>query len=201
MPSSGKPAAPKAATSVVRLVVREIVPGDRRKFTATSNDVDTGGGARDLRFRPEEKFRPVFARMFPSTKLVRAKRDGVETRIQINVGEVRWRDASDPGRPPVERSGEAEIWPPTTARPREMRLIRVHRYGFTSLLPPVQGEGKSVMMLIQEAQGVVRVRFTTERSIREGNWHRLIKPFLLRWLESNSRSGFLDLESGEEFPQ
>lgn len=81
-----------------------------------------------------------------------------------------------------------------------MRLIKVHEYGFSPLLPPLQVNGKTVMMLIHEAQGLVQVRFTTEASIRAGNWHRSIKPFLLRWLDSNSRSGFIDLQTGEEFP-
>jgi hypothetical protein len=82
-----------------------------------------------------------------------------------------------------------------------MRLIKVHEYGFSSLLPPLQIDGKTVMMLIQEAQAQsVIFRFITEGSIRTGNWHRSIKPFLLRWLDSGSLSGFIDLQTGEEFP-
>lgn len=199
MPSSGQPAAGGGASSVLRLIVREIVPGDRRKFTATSNDVDTGGGARDLRFRPENKFAPVFARMFPTTKTVTSRRGGAPVQLQVHTGQIRWPSASTPGQAPLYQTGQAEIWPSTNARPGEMRLIKVHEYGFSPLLPPLQVNGKTVMMLIQEAQGVV-VRFTTEASIRTNTWHRSIKPFLLRWLDSDSLSGFIDLQTGEEFP-
>jgi hypothetical protein len=199
MPSSGKPAASGTASPVLRLVVREIVPGDRRKFTATSNDVDTGGGARDLRFRPEDKFAPVFARMFPTTKTVTSRRGGAAVQLQVHTGQIRWPSVPTPGQAPLYQTGQAEIWPSTNARPGELRLVRVHEYGFSPLLPPLQVNGKTVMMLIQETQGVV-VRFTTEASIRTNNWHRSIKPFLLRWLDSDSLSGFIDLQTGEEFP-
>lgn len=199
MPSSGKPAASGTASPVLRLVVREIVPGDRRKFTATSNDVDTGGGARDLRFRPEDKFAPVFARMFPTTKTVTSRRGGAAVQLQVHTGQIRWPSVPAPGQAPLYQTGQAEIWPSTNARPGELRLVRVHEYGFSPLLPPLQVNGKTVMMLIQETQGVV-VRFTTEASIRTNNWHRSIKPFLLRWLDSDSLSGFIDLQTGEEFP-
>lgn len=199
MPSSGKPAASGTASRVLRLVVREIVPGDRRKFTATSNDVDTGGGARDLRFRPEDKFAPVFARMFPTTKTVKSRRGGAAVQLQVHTGQIRWPSVPTPGQAPVYQTGQAEIWPSTNARPGELRLVRVHEYGFSPLLPPLRVNGKTVMMLIQETQGVV-VRFTTEASIRTNNWHRSIKPFLLRWLDSGSLPGFIDLQTGEEFP-
>ena len=35
---------------VARILYREITEGDLRKVLAKSNDSDTGGGARDLRF-------------------------------------------------------------------------------------------------------------------------------------------------------
>ena len=45
------------AMSDVKLVVyKKIVDGDLRKFSATSNDTQTGGGARDLRFSPAAEF-------------------------------------------------------------------------------------------------------------------------------------------------
>jgi len=199
MSSSGKPTASGGASTVLRLVVREIVLGDRRKFTATSNDVDTGGGARDLRFRPEDKFAPVFARMFPTTKTVTSRRGGVAIQLQVHTGQICWPSVPGPGQAPLYQTGQAEIWPSTNARPGELRLVRVHEYGFSPLLPPSQVNGKTVMMLIQETQRVV-VRFTTESSIRTNNWHRSIKPFLLRWLDSDALSGFIDLQTGEEFP-
>ena len=43
--------------SNVKLVIyKKIVDGDLRKFSATSNDQPSGGGARDLRFSPAKDF-------------------------------------------------------------------------------------------------------------------------------------------------
>jgi hypothetical protein len=41
----------KPPTAAARILYKEIVEGDLRKFRAESNDAATGGGARDLRFR------------------------------------------------------------------------------------------------------------------------------------------------------
>lgn len=190
-----------AVLPVVRILVREIVPGDRRKFTATANDETTGGGARDLRFRPEAEFSTFFRHMFPATKTVVATRGGQPRNLEVRVGTISWRDNSDPSQAPIERTAQAEIWPPTDARPGECRLAKVHEYGFSPLLPNDPTQGKTVMMLIENADGRIWVCFTTENSIRQGNWHRSVKPFLLRWLEGGTGSGFLDLEHGEVYPE
>lgn len=36
--------------AIAEILFHEIADGDVRKFNAESNDADTGGGARDLRF-------------------------------------------------------------------------------------------------------------------------------------------------------
>jgi len=41
---------------VTRFVFKELKDGDLRKFTATSADANSGGGARDQRFSPYDKF-------------------------------------------------------------------------------------------------------------------------------------------------
>jgi hypothetical protein len=95
----------------VLVVFREVLPGDLRKFDAESNDADTGGGARDLRFREGARMSPILARMFPN----QANADGV-TR-----GSVFWVTAQN-----VVGSGDIEFWPPTDARPNEVRLGRIY---------------------------------------------------------------------------
>ena len=50
--------------SIVRVLFVNIVEGDRKKFKATSNIADTGGGARDLRFNPKSVFWPFFEDIF-----------------------------------------------------------------------------------------------------------------------------------------
>ena len=39
-------------SNVKLIIYKKIVDGDLRKFSATSNDQPSGGGARDLRFSP-----------------------------------------------------------------------------------------------------------------------------------------------------
>jgi len=65
-----------AVAGVKRIVYKEIVEGDFRKFKAESNDADTGGGARDLRFRPHDEFAKVFRELFPRSQQKTRKRDG-----------------------------------------------------------------------------------------------------------------------------
>src|SRR4029079_6724773 len=65
-----------ADSAVARVVFREIVPGDLRKVEADAQDAGTGGGARDLRFRPYEKFAPVFSVLLPERVQEMRKRGG-----------------------------------------------------------------------------------------------------------------------------
>lgn len=49
--------------AIAEILFHEIADGDVRKFNAESNDADTGGGARDLRF--SLRFEAVLDRFFP----------------------------------------------------------------------------------------------------------------------------------------
>lgn len=50
------------AQGVKRFIFKELVEGDFRKFFAQSNDTDSGGGARDLRYKPQKEFYPFLKR-------------------------------------------------------------------------------------------------------------------------------------------
>ena len=54
--------------------------------------------------------------------------------------------------------------------------------------------------LFQQRNGVVRVYFTTETSLRSENWNSSIKNFAKDWMATDHRSAFLDLETNERFP-
>ena len=51
-------------SNVKLIIYKKIVDGDLRKFSATSNDQPSGGGARDLRFSPAGEFMAAFEKMF-----------------------------------------------------------------------------------------------------------------------------------------
>ncbi len=59
-------------------------------------------------------------------------------------------------------------------------------------------------MLFQQRNGVVRVYFTTETSLKVENWNSAIKSFAKKWLRTplrkRQRSAFLDFETNQRFP-
>ena len=88
--------------SNVKLVIyKKIVDGDLRKFSATSNDQPSGGGARDLRFSPAGEFMTAFEKMFPHRE------------NNVLYGRFSWAGYD---------STDVFINPPTNSRPNEIRI-------------------------------------------------------------------------------
>ena len=177
-------------TQVVRVVFQTLTEGDRLKMDAVSNVSQTGGGARDLRFRPESAFLPVFRKMLPEVILVPRG----ATQIETYRGTVSWIASGQ------EKSREMTVWPATDARPNECRIGGVNRFDFSGLVEQDPGGGRSVFLLFQQQNGSVRVYFTTETSLRSDDWNSTIKSFAKHWMGTRHRSAFLDLETGERFP-
>lgn len=184
-------------SAVSRVVYKEIVPGDLRKFKAESNDAPSGGGARDLRFRPYRNFGSVFERLFPQKRTVRRRRNRVDTNVDVLVGRFFWKDGA------IDRNMEAVFEPPTTARPGEGRLAVVHNY------PPLQhapsfDDGRVVVMLVQRQDGTVWPAFATEGSLRRGEWDAAVARAVLSCLDakrgkSQIARGFIDFELHEHY--
>ncbi|QHJ69220.1 hypothetical protein [Planococcus halotolerans] len=167
---------------VKRIVYREILPGDRRKSTATSANANTGGGARDLRFRNYDRFRPVFAKMFPHIN-----------EKGIAVGRFYWHEGEK------EVSSNAFFHPPTNARPKEGRIANIDKF-----LPiekiPAEEEGTSFVLLIQDSDGKVWPSFATEKALNT-EWHEDVRDVILGCHNSKKRStwatsGYVDFEYG-----
>ena len=175
---------------VIRVIFQILTEGDRLKMDAVSNVSKTGGGARDLRFRPESAFLPVFRKMLPEVVLERRKSAQIET----YRGTVSWEASGQ------EKSGEMTVWPATEARPNECRIGGINRFDFSGLVKPDPAGGGSIFMLSQLRNGVVRVDFITKSSLRVDDWHSTIKAFAKDWLGTGHRAAFLDLETKERFP-
>lgn len=168
---------------VVFVVFKEIVGGDLRKFRALSNDSPTGGGARDLRFRPFTVFDEGFARLFPDSRTARRRRGGAPVEVQIRVGRFWWKEADG-----HVHSKEA-IWePPTDVRANEGRLAVVHTYPPLRRLPP-SSEGRIVLMLAKRSDNSVWPHFATESELRAGLWSQELSTAILRCLDKRRRSG------------
>lgn len=162
-----------------RFVYKRIVAGDIRKLSADSADSDTGGGARDFRFNPADKFWPVFERMFTS------------------VASKKYLDAS------LIWDGETtktEVYPPTAARPNETRLTRVNACCPSNQIP--DGGEKFIFMLIQGEDGV-HASFMTKQRILKERFTQNLEQFLIRAIENSETAkvptGFVDLETCEQY--
>ena len=180
--------------NVVRVLFQNIDEGDRLKFVARSNIADTGGGARDLRFRPEGEFLPFFRDMFAGRKVHRRARQGRAQEIEVLTDTVVWNQGGK------EVSATMEIWPSTNARPNETRIARISSYGLDGLIQDDPNGGRSVFMMFQQKDGTIRIHFTTETSLKVDNWDPTIKKFAADWLNEGTKSAFLDLHSKERYP-
>jgi hypothetical protein len=167
-------------------VFKAIVAGDRRKFVAQSNDAPTGGGARDLRFSPYDKFALVFERMLPQ-----------KDEHGVCRGQFHWEENGQ------EKVGDAYFHPPTNARPNEGRLANVDKYLPKHSLPP-EGQDDVILLILQENDGSVWPYFTTVESLKSDNWQVNLRDKILGCCEAKrprhvTMSGFVDFETGEEF--
>lgn len=185
------------AAGVKRVVFKQIVEGDFRKFEAQSNDADSGGGARDLRFRPYDEFAKVFRHLFPGIRTEKRKRNGKKVNVEILVGRLHWSEGGKHG------SKEATFDPPTDARPHEGRIPVVHTYPPFNVLPPTN-QGRMVLLLIQRDDDTVWPAFATEDSLRSGAWQVSVSGPILRSLDGKRRAnqvarGYIDFVSGKEY--
>jgi hypothetical protein len=183
-----------ASNVIERVLLQNIEDGDRRKFVAKSNDSDTGGGARDLRFRPETEFLPFFRRMFTNKTYKTRKAKGNSTQIEVLSGTVSWQE------PTGIKSAIMEIWPATDARPNECRIARISEFGLDGFIQTDPNGGRSVFMMFQQANGDIMIYFTTETSLRTQNWDPKIKKFAQDWFADGCKSAFLDLVTREQYP-
>lgn len=186
-----------AEGNIALIVFREILEGDKLKFVAQSNISDSGGGARDLRFRNWNKLKPALTRMFPGTRSEPRRRSG-STMLDVHVGQLNWIDNGKT----VTR--EALLEPPTDARPNEGRIGRVHEYGCFTIKNIPEGSGRLIALFVQHKDGSVWPFVITEQSLEHDDWDPSVAKFLLSALNAprragNAAYGYLDMNTGEQF--
>lgn len=190
-----------APGAVARILYKELVEGDLRKLQANAADSDSGGGARDFRFRSFDTLLPVIRMMFPHTVTETRRRNGQPTQVDVFKGEFSWYDANQ-----NIVTKEAFIEPPTSARPGEGRLARVHEYPCLDASALQIGIGNRVLLLlIQLNDGSVWPYYAEERSLRTpGNWHSTVANELLDCLDAarpgnQAALGFRDFTNSSRF--
>ncbi len=180
------------------IVFRQILDGDRLKFIAQSNITDSGGGARDLRFRSWDKMEQTLRKLFPNSRTEKRKR-AADNALEVYTGNLNWLDKN--GKHVWK---EAALEPPTDARPNEARITRVHEFDCFTINQPAEGSGRLIALFVQKDDGSVWPYVITERSLEHDNWNRAVADFLLSALnaarrESNAAYGFIDFDSSEKF--
>lgn len=173
--------------SVARILYKEVVEGDLRKIAAESNDSDTGGGARDFRFGDFQRLEPIVRKMFPDVIKDWRRRGNQTIQVDILVGMFHW--YSDDG---AVLKRKVEFEPPTTARPNEGRITKVHEQpSFDVRRIPELGEGNRVLLLlVQRADGTLWPHFVTEKSLEiAGAWDPRVANELLACIRARRPAG------------
>ncbi|MBZ0248096.1 MAG: hypothetical protein K8F93_00410 [Burkholderiales bacterium] len=186
------------SSGVKRLVYKEIVLGDIAKAQAQSNITQSGGGARDLRFNPYTKFVKVFSKMLPT-----AEAHPTDAGKTVFTGGVRWEDSGG-----MIHTGKMEFWPPTTARPFEGRIAKIHDLAFFGAQLATLTTSKTdrlFVFIMQDDQGVVYLRYALESALRAGTGGDAgTHAKILACLDANrsdksSIMGYIDFETSEVY--
>ncbi len=139
--------------TIVEVLCHEITEADVRKINATSNDSQTGGGARDLRFSID--YAPYLDRLFPQEITY-------EGRTPYRIGAFEHIDAK--GKKTVEQVRYA--FQPTNARAREVRIAQISKLNLFLDLPEISGaDGVLFMAFIRKSEGLPQAQYLTERQI------------------------------------
>lgn len=171
---------------VKRFIFKELVEGDFRKFIAQSNDADTGGGARDLRFKPQKVFYPFFEKMM-----------AVKNSDGTLDDEFHWNFDGKGKRTKVK------VHPPTNARPNEIRIAQVNRCIPDEAVP--QNHEHIIFLIVQLSDNSLWPYFVTLSSIKnDDNWDPNVKKVIEKAFNANKKSsitatGFYDYETREEY--
>lgn len=149
------------------VVYKEILPGDVRKLLGASNDAPTGQGAKDLRF-PWRAFRPVMHQIFTERATGRGGRE-------IRKAQVLYLDSAN-----QPHYTELEYWPPTSSRPTEDRISRVHASPALGGQMPATDRGRVFVLLIRFDDGTIRCTYAYGNELsRSGVWAEELRTAIL----------------------
>lgn len=162
--------------AIAEILFHEIADGDVRKFNAESNDADTGGGARDLRF--SLRFESVLDRLFPQeiTK---------EGRKEYRLGTFVYKDSDGKVK---TQAGMHYDYQPTNSRPNELRICQLSKVPFFQNLPERHsGDGRLFVAFIRMTEGLPQMQFLTERQILNPQSNPLIAMEMRHAIDSTRK--------------
>ncbi|TCW19314.1 hypothetical protein [Dietzia cinnamea] len=179
-------------TVPVLFFYKEIVAGDLRKLVAESNDAKTGGGARDLRI-PWKPFQQIMHRIFTKDSIGSGGKP-------IRTANVTYLDKH--GKP---QHTELSYWPPTTSRPTESRIAKVHASPALGGQLPSMDKGRIFVVLTKFDDGTVRCDYAYEQDLKtKGVWATEASSQILNCMASAAHTnrtvqGYYDFTEGVGF--
>lgn len=170
----------------------EIKEGDVKKQIAQSNVSRSGGGARDIRIRPADKFTAILEQMFPR----KTAREGVWE------GTIQWEDDQQQIQHAV-----IELWRPTEARPNEARIGRINRIEAWEVDSKSYradlGRGKKwFYLLVKDTDGIVWARLLFEDNLpnEDPRVRRYVEERIKQTNPNHHVRGTLNFITREEYP-
>ena len=123
----------------------------------------------------------MIKQMFPQTVQEMRRRNNQPLRVDIFKGQFSWYDANQ-----NVMSKEAYMEPPTSARPGEGRIARIHEYPCFDASKVKIGVGNRVLLLlIQLHDGSVWPYYAEEKTLRsKGMWDPVVAKELLDCLDA-----------------
>lgn len=162
----------KRPERIVQAIYKELKKGDFRKGVAKSNDADTGGGARDLRFGGYAEVKDIFRSFLPERRTENRHRNKKPVALEILTGTGHWVEPLRPGEASSEtertRTFEVEFEEPTYARPTEGRLTRVNKYPFFGRddYLPADDKSRRFLLISRSESGLVYFHIVSEKILR-----------------------------------
>ena len=171
------------------------------ELDAAEHSLHAAGRPVVLTHRSFDTLLPVVKKMFPQTVQEKRRRNKQSVQVDIFKGNFSWYDANK-----NVVSKEAYMEPPTSARPGEGRIARIHEYPCFDASKVKIGAGNRVLLLlIQLDDGSVWPYYAEEKSLRkQGDWHPVVAKVLLDCLDAvrpvnQAVLGFKDFINDENF--
>lgn len=176
--------------TAIALVFKQVVDGDIRKLAAQSNDSQTGGGARDLRF-PLVPFQEPLTKFFPNV-IGKSANGGL-----VRQGTMVWVIDSK-----NRQKYNVELHPPTNARPKEIRIARIHDLDPMQDCPTPTDSDPVFLLLTLDTSSTFRCDFARLSDLSR-DWHpdiaQLVGRSLVAMRGRNAACGYKDFQTEMEY--
>lgn len=137
---------------LVEVLFHQITEADIKKVEASSNNAETGGGARDLRF--SIRFKDCLDRFFPEV----VTKDG---KSEYKIGSFRYIDSSNHEQ---VITNVKYAFKPTASRPNEIRIAQINTLEFFRDMPVLShDDGLLFMCFMRFDEGLPLAQYVTQK--------------------------------------